>query len=79
MLVPGLTDQPEHIEALSKHLSRYENIERIELLPFHQMATYKWQELGLEYKLADVKEPTKEEMINALAIFKIHNLNVLMN
>jgi len=79
VLVPGISDQPEHIEALAKHLSQFTNIERIELLPFHKMGEYKWEELDLEYKLKDVNEPSKESMTNALAILKEHNLNVIMN
>ncbi len=79
VLVPGLTDQMEHIEGLSKHLSQYSNIDRIELLPFHKMGEYKWKELGLTYKLKDTSEPTKELMIEALATFKKHNLKVIMN
>lgn len=79
VLVPGISDQPEHIEGLAKHLSQYNNIERIELLPFHKMGEYKWKELNLEYKLADVNEPSKASMTEALAIFKSHNLNVMMN
>jgi pyruvate formate lyase activating enzyme len=79
VLVPGVTDQKEDIEALAKHLSQYSNIERIELLPFHKMGEYKWKEMNLEYKLADIKEPSKDSMIEALSIFKMHNLNVIMN
>ncbi len=79
VLVPGLTDQMEHIEGLSKHLSQYTNIDRIELLPFHKMGEYKWKELGLTYKLEDTDEPSKDLMIEALATFKKHNLNVMMN
>lgn len=79
VLVPGLTDQLDTIDALSKHLSQYSNIERIELLPFHKMGEYKWQELGLEYKLKDTNEPSKDLMTQAMTIFKQHNLNVIMN
>jgi len=79
VLVPDLTDQYEHIETLSKHLSQYPNIERIELLPFHKMGEYKWKELGVPYKLKDTSEPTKESMIHALTLFKMHNMNVIMN
>lgn len=79
VLVPGLTDQLDTIEALSQHLSQYTNIERIELLPFHKMGEYKWKELGLEYKLTDTVEPSKALMTEAMMIFKSHNLNVIMN
>jgi len=79
VLVPGLTDQLDSIEALSKHLSQYTHIERIELLPFHKMGEYKWSELGLDYKLGQVESPTKALMIEALVLFKKYNLQVVMN
>jgi pyruvate formate lyase activating enzyme len=79
VLVPGLTDQLDSIEALSKHLSQYSHIERIELLPFHKMGEFKWNELGLEYKLGHVEPPSKVMMIEALALFKKYNLQVVMN
>jgi len=79
VLVPGLTDNIDTIEALSKHLSQYTNIERIELLPFHKMGEFKWKELGIDYKLHQVKEPSKDSMVKALSAFKMHNMNVIMN
>ncbi len=77
VLVPGLSDQKESIEALAKHLSHFTNIERLELLPFHKMGEYKWQSLGLEYKLKDTKEPSQSSIKEAKEIFEKYNLNVV--
>ena len=77
VLVPTLSDQPEAIEKLAIILSKYSNIERIELLPFHKMGEFKWQELGLDYKLKDIEEPSKASIIEAMAILKSHNLNIV--
>lgn len=60
VLVPGLSDNLDYIQKLADHLKEYHNIARIELLPFHKMGEYKWKELGLEYKLAKVEEPTTD-------------------
>ena len=79
VLVPNLSDNKKHIEALSIFLSKFNNIQRIELLPFHKMGEYKWEELGYKYELTETKEPTKEEILNAMSIFKAHNLNVVTN
>lgn len=38
------------------------NVERVEVLPFHQMGRFKWDKLGLEYTLRDV-EPTTTEAV----------------
>jgi pyruvate formate lyase activating enzyme len=79
VLVPGLSDNETHIENLSLFLSDFNNVERIELLPFHKMGEFKWKELGYTYELEDTIEPSKEEIIKAMAIIKMHNLNVVTN
>ncbi|GMQ57135.1 pyruvate formate-lyase-activating protein [Vallitalea sediminicola] len=79
VLVPGLSDNEEHIKNLSIFLSNFSNIDRIELLPFHKMGEFKWEELGYNYELGNTKEPTKEEVIKAMSIIKEHNLGVVTN
>lgn len=76
-MVPGLSDQAEAIEKLAVLLSHYSNIEKIELLPFHKMGEYKWESLGIDYRLSDVEEPDKMAIVDAMAILKKHNLNVV--
>lgn len=60
VLVPNLTDNLESIEELADYLKDFPNISKIELLPFHKMGEYKWKEMGIDYRLSDTKEPTKE-------------------
>lgn len=62
VLVPGLTDQPGNVEALAEFVSTLSNVERVEVLPFHQMGAFKWKELGLDYKLANTEPPTPESI-----------------
>ncbi len=76
VLVPNLSDQLDDIEALGKHLSQYNNIERIEVLPFHKMGEYKWEELGAKYKLADTEEPSKDLILEAVSRIKMYNMSV---
>jgi pyruvate formate lyase activating enzyme len=70
VLVPGLSDNLESIRSLSNHLSKYPNVSRIELLPFHKMGEYKWKELGLDYKLSNTKEPARELLLEVKSIFE---------
>lgn len=79
VLVPGLTDNIESIRALSEHLMQYPNVSRIELLGFHKMGEYKWKELGLEYKLADTKEPGRELLQEVKKIFEGSGIEVSAN
>ncbi|HWT26336.1 MAG TPA: pyruvate formate-lyase-activating protein [Mobilitalea sp.] len=80
VLVPNLTDNLDSILQLSAHLDQYPNVKKIELLGFHKMGEFKWKELGLEYKLADTPEPTKELLLKVKEIFgsngKIVSANV---
>ncbi len=58
VLVPTLTDASEHLHALGKHFESYDNIEKIEIQPYHSLGVHKYEHLGLEYKLKGVKENT---------------------
>jgi pyruvate formate lyase activating enzyme len=70
VLVPGLTDIPEEMEAVAEYGASLGVVERVEVLPFHQMGKYKWERLGLDYKLADTDPPTREGVAKAVAIFR---------
>jgi pyruvate formate lyase activating enzyme len=60
VLVPGLTDDPENIDGIARFAADLGVVERVEVLPFHQMGRYKWKELGLDYTLNDIQAPTPE-------------------
>lgn len=70
VVVPGITDKKENLEKLANYVSKLKNVEKVELLPFHQLGTHKWEEMNLEYPLKDVKEPTASEMKEARQIFR---------
>ena len=70
VLVPGLTDIPEEMEAVAEFGSSLGVVERVEILPFHQMGRYKWERLNLEYQLEDTDTPTRESVASAVAIFR---------
>jgi pyruvate formate-lyase 1-activating enzyme len=74
VLVPGLTDPEENIKGLAQFVATLSNVERVEVLPFHKMGEYKWQQLGLPYTLADVDPPTPEQVNHALQIFRDQGL-----
>ncbi len=70
VLVPGLTDIPEEMEAVASFGASLGVVERVEILPFHQLGQYKWERLGLEYTLAATDPPTNEGVAKAVAIFR---------
>ena len=74
VLVPGLTDDPKNIEQIAKFAVGLEVVDRIEVLPFHQMGRYKWRELAINYTLQDVEPPTSEMIERACEQFRAAGL-----
>lgn len=68
MLVPGYTDDPAALQRTRDFLDTLTNVERREVLPYHNMGLYKWEELGISNKLKDVKPPSEEAVQKARAI-----------
>jgi len=76
VLVPGLTDDDTNMEGLAKFIAPMANVKKVEILPFHKMGEYKWENLGYEYLLKDTLPPTKEQIAHAVDIFKKYGLTV---
>lgn len=77
VLVPGLTDDPDNVASIARFAASLGNVERVDVLPFHQMGRFKWKELALNYKLADVQPPTKDEIDRACAQFRAEGLKTV--
>lgn len=61
VVVPGWTDSEENVEAIAENIAPWKHVvERVEVLPFHNMGQDKWDALGMEYKLRDAQPPSKE-------------------
>lgn len=76
VLVPDYTDDENDLNEWAKYVSQYKNVERVDILPFHQMAIHKWEQLGIDYKLSDIQPPTQELTEKATSIFKSYGLNI---
>jgi pyruvate formate lyase activating enzyme len=57
VLVPGLTDDPQEVASIARFAASLGNVERVDVLPFHQLGKYKWHKLGMEYALENVNPP----------------------
>lgn len=75
VLVPGLTDDSKIIKEAADFLTQFPSLERVDVLPFHKMGEFKWDNLGLEMPLRDVKEPSPEMVEKAISIFRELGLN----
>ncbi len=65
VLVPGITDSEEQLQGLQKFLATLSNIQKVEVLPYHTLGIFKWQQLGIDYSLKDVPTPTAEQVERA--------------
>lgn len=76
VLVPGLTDERSNIENVADIVAQWPNVERVEVLPFHNMAADKWERLNLDYQLANTPPPTEKSLAEAADIFRSRGLTV---
>jgi len=76
VLVPGLTDSEKDLHDLAAYLAKYDNIENVGILPFHQMGAYKWQDMGFRYELKNTQEPSTEEIGRVRELFRGYGLVV---
>lgn len=70
VLVPGMSDKDEYLIKTREFIDTLDNVERVEVLPYHTLGVSKWEQLGYEYKLKDVEPPTEERIINANKLLK---------
>lgn len=75
VLVPGLTDDEDEMAKVAEFGASLGVVERVEILPFHQMGRYKWEKLGIDYKLSRTEPPSSEGVETAIGIFRDAGLN----
>ena len=71
VLVPGITDKAEDLHKLKEFISSLSSVKKVEVLPYHSMGRFKWEELGFEYTLDGVPEATLEDVEKAKKILGI--------
>lgn len=77
VVVPGWTDDEDNVEQVADIIERWKDvIERVEVLPFHNMGQDKWDTLGMEYRLRDAQPPSTEVMDRVRAQFRARGLTV---
>jgi pyruvate formate lyase activating enzyme len=70
VLVPGLTDDLDDLAKTAEFAAGLGNVERVEVLPFHQLGRFKWERLGLDYTLRDVAPPAPALAEQACEVFR---------
>ncbi|MGL4733877.1 MAG: pyruvate formate lyase 1-activating protein [Enterovibrio sp.] len=77
VVVPGYTDDEESANLLVEFIKDMKNIEKIEILPYHQLGAHKWEAMGFEYELNGVEPPKKEALDKIKAILERHGHQVI--
>ena len=70
VLVPGLTDHPDDVAQIAQFCAEQGNVQRVDVLPFHQMGQYKWAKIGLDYTLSGVEPPTTDQVEQVCSQFR---------
>jgi pyruvate formate lyase activating enzyme len=77
VIVPGWTDDLAEVERIAAFAAELGNVERVDVLPFHQMGRFKWEKLGMEYQLKDTPLPSRATIEQAIACFQAAGLKAV--
>lgn len=76
VLVPGVTDSEENLSQIGELAASLNNIDRLEILPYHTMGVHKWENMGLNYELKDVRDADADDVAKAAEIIERHGVKV---
>ena len=71
VLIPGFTDDENDLKKLKEFIDTLKTVEKVEILPYHNLGKFKWEQLGVKYELENVVPPTEEQVSRAKTILKI--------
>ena len=71
VLVPNLTDSKEDLLNTKQFLNTLNNVRKVEVLPYHDFAIFKYKNLGIKYPLEGYRVPTAEEVKSAENILEV--------
>ncbi len=71
VIVPGITDNIEDLLKLKDFINSIKTIQKVELLPYHNMGKSKWERLGVSYPLDNIRPATNEDIKRAKEILAL--------
>lgn len=71
VILPGLNDTPEYIESLNEFIKQIDHVEKVELLGYHDMAKSKYEKLGMNYRLKNMKPMNKDALAELQKLVEI--------
>ena len=61
VIVPGITLDDDELSRLGQFLKNFDNVEKIETLPYHSLARHKYENMGMDYPMEGTPDATKEQ------------------
>ncbi len=74
--VPSVNNHPDYLENISGYLRDLKHIKNLYLLPYHKIASGKYEQLNFENKMNGIQEPDKMEMDNVKSFFEHQGFDV---
>ena len=71
VIVPGYTDDEKDLIKLKEFLKTLKTVEKVQLLPYHDMGKFKWEKLGQKYELENVRQANDDDIKRAKEILEI--------
>ena len=71
VIVPGYTDDEQDLIDLKKFIKSLKTVQKVELHPYHTMGVFKWEKLGFDYPLKNVRQANNEDIERVKRILEI--------
>jgi len=71
VIIPGITDDEDDLLELKKLINSLQNVQKVELMPYHELGKFKWKNLGLEYGLEGIPSATSEDIEKVKKILEL--------
>lgn len=71
VIIPGYTDSEQDLIKLKWFIASLKTVQKIELLPYHDMGKFKWKNLGAKYNLEDVRPANLDDIEKAKKVLGI--------
>lgn len=70
VVTPGINDDDQHLRDTAGYIGKYSVVEQVEILPYHTMGKYKYENLGIKNPLEGVEDLPHERTMRAVDIMK---------
>jgi len=76
-VIPMVNDKDEDMHAIGEFIKKLDKVSKVELLPFHNMASSKYEAIDMEYLAKNLVAPTKEKMLYLASILSLYGINTI--